>query len=161
SGTSSPSPYRAPERAGGDKGIDDARSDQYALATIAYEMLSGVLPFENPPETAEEPPSLLELVPGVTSAVDTAIRRALSFDPSSRFSTVLDFARTLREACAGQLTPVVRIKPPGYSDRLRELAGRVPFLPGSTVARAGVAAGLVLVIGIAVVAIRHATRKSP
>src|SRR5262249_19490125 len=108
SGTSAPSPYRAPERAGTDKGIDDARSDQYALAAIAYEMLSGVLPFENPPETAEEAPSLLDLVPGVPPAVDSAIKRALAFDPSGRFATVLDFARALRDASAGQTTPVVR-----------------------------------------------------
>src|SRR5215471_17838831 len=41
------SPYRAPEQAAPEEDGADPQSDQYALAAITYEMLSGVRPFDD------------------------------------------------------------------------------------------------------------------
>ncbi|MDB4982517.1 MAG: Serine/threonine protein kinase, partial [Myxococcales bacterium] len=88
---------------------DDPQSDQYALAAIAYEMLAGVPPFDFDDERAQtEPPPISELAPGVSPAVDTAIRQALSREPEQRFAGVLEFARALRAAAEGASPKAVR-----------------------------------------------------
>jgi eukaryotic-like serine/threonine-protein kinase len=123
-GAAPPSRYRAPEQRGGRgtahadvdtsgevTGVDgdDPQSDQYALAAIAYEMLAGVPPFDHPDDQAEtEPPPISDLAPGVSPAVDTAIRQALSREPEQRFAGVLEFARALRAAAEGASSKAVR-----------------------------------------------------
>ncbi len=75
-------PYLAPEvREGGDP---DSASDQYALAALAWEMLSGA-----PPEPDADPPADLP------AAARAALRRAMSKKPRNRFVTCLDFARAM------------------------------------------------------------------
>jgi hypothetical protein len=120
-GTAPPSRYRAPEQwpAGsdgshvkdGDGDADgngaDPQSDQYSLAAIAYEMLAGVPPFDQAGSQAEPLP-LSDLAPGVSPAVDAAIRQALSAEPEQRFAGVLEFARALRDAAEGASPEAVR-----------------------------------------------------
>jgi serine/threonine protein kinase len=98
--------YMAPEQA---RGAPKPASDQYALALISYEWLSGKRPFQG---TYEEimvqhaftrPPSLSEHIPAITPAIDAIIMRALEKDPHLRFSTVQDFARTLEETHLSEL----------------------------------------------------------
>jgi eukaryotic-like serine/threonine-protein kinase len=92
--------YMAPEQA---RGKPQPASDQYALALIAYEWLSGKRPFHGTYEEVmvqhafNRPPSLSEYLPAITPALDAIIMRALEKDPHLRFSTVQDFARTLEE----------------------------------------------------------------
>ncbi|GLV59103.1 hypothetical protein KDH_59310 [Dictyobacter sp. S3.2.2.5] len=92
--------YMAPEQA---RGKPQAASDQYALAIMAYEWLSGRRPFNG---TYEElvvqhaftrPTSLTEGAPAITPALEAIIMRALEKEPHLRFSSVHDFARTLEE----------------------------------------------------------------
>src|SRR5436190_6079524 len=100
-GRAGPSRYRAPEQT--DVALDDEddpQSDQYALAAIAYEMLAGVPPFDEQ-RSQPEPLPISDLTPGVSPAVDAAIRQALATEPEQRFASVLDFARTLRAAVEG------------------------------------------------------------
>lgn len=80
----------------------DGRTDQYALALVAYEMLSGHRVFEhgNGNELLKlhrehEAPSLRTLVPDVPEFVDTTLQRALQKDPNSRFATCEEFAVAL------------------------------------------------------------------
>jgi serine/threonine-protein kinase len=107
--------YRAPEQQGGgdqaqpDDG-DDPQSDQYALAAIAYEMLAGVPPVD---ETRPEPLPISDLAPGVTAAVDAAIRQALANEPEQRFAGVLEFARALRDAVEGASPEALRRRAAG------------------------------------------------
>ena len=98
--------YMAPEQA---RGKPQPASDQYALALLTYEWLSGKRPFQG---TYEEimvqhaftrPPSLSEHIPTITPAIDAIIMRALEKDPHLRFSTVQDFARTLEETHLSEL----------------------------------------------------------
>src|SRR5260221_196316 len=114
-GTSPPSRYRAPEQKAAETGAhddgDDPQSDQYSLAAIAYEMLAGIPPFHEEGAQAE-PASISDLAPGVSPAVDAAVRQALAVDPQQRFAGVLEFARALRDAIDGAAPPRVGPPPP-------------------------------------------------
>ena len=90
--------YMSPEQASGTQPVD-ARSDQYALACVLFEMLAGQPPFTGATQAAvlarhmtEKPPSLLIVRPGVPRRTDAAIRKALAKVPADRFRTVREFA---------------------------------------------------------------------
>lgn len=79
-------------------------SDQYALAAIAYEWLSGTPPFRG---TVSElvvqhlsvaPRSLCERVPLLSMEVNAVIQRGLAKDSRLRFASIREFAIALREA---------------------------------------------------------------
>ncbi|GCF09086.1 serine/threonine-protein kinase [Dictyobacter arantiisoli] len=92
--------YMAPEQA---RGKPQPASDQYALAIIAYEWLSGQRPFNGTYEEVivqhafTRPPSLNKEQTEITPAVEAVIMRALEKDSRLRFSSIQDFARTLEE----------------------------------------------------------------
>ncbi len=83
--------YMSPEQAAGDRTLD-ARSDQYALGAVTYEMLSGEPPHTGPTAQAimarlmtETPRSLRATRPEVPVAMDRAVGRALARSPADRF----------------------------------------------------------------------------
>lgn len=95
--------YMSPEQAQGRSEITPA-ADQFALGALAFEMLSGHVPFdaEDPMQilyrVVHEPaPDLTDLAPWIPVEVDRVIRKALSKRPEDRFSSVLEFANALRE----------------------------------------------------------------
>jgi len=91
--------YMAPEQALGRASSVDHRGDQYALAVIAFEMLSGQTPFSGADlmevlqkvVSAEAPP-IEQLAPHVSPEVGAVLRRGLLKDPALRFETVQRFA---------------------------------------------------------------------
>jgi tRNA A-37 threonylcarbamoyl transferase component Bud32 len=94
--------YMAPEQWSTD-GAGPA-SDRYALGVIAFELLSGSLPF-----AASSVPGMMEQhfraeIPAlstrgtVSTAVDDVVRRALAKDPAARWGTAQDFVDALRVA---------------------------------------------------------------
>jgi serine/threonine protein kinase/Flp pilus assembly protein TadD len=96
--------YVSPEQAAGENFID-GRSDQYSLACVLYEMLSGRKPFSgsNPQAVlskrfSDPVPSVREVFPEVTAEIDTAVTKALSKEARDRYSTTGDFARALMQA---------------------------------------------------------------
>ncbi|MCA9594367.1 MAG: serine/threonine protein kinase [Myxococcales bacterium] len=96
--------YMAPEQARGRQLIDH-RVDQFALAVMTYELLSGRLPFEGEDPASvlyqvvhEEPLRLSEVAPWVPDALDAVIARAMSKDPSERYPSVSQFAWALENA---------------------------------------------------------------
>ena len=96
--------YMSPEQAAGDKALD-ARTDVYSLGAVVYEMLAGEPPFAGPTPQAivmkrltQAPPSIRQLRPTVSEAVDEAIRRALAPVPADRFATAAEFGRALHPA---------------------------------------------------------------
>jgi eukaryotic-like serine/threonine-protein kinase len=84
-------------------------SDQYSLAVVVYEWLSGVRPFQGSfPEIAVKhtmvsPPPLSERVPTLPLAVEEVIMKALAKDPQQRFDTVQAFADALKQAAGQEL----------------------------------------------------------
>src|SRR3954453_9630402 len=98
--------YMAPEQAAG-RGAGE-RGDQYALAAVAYEMLTGVPPFHGRAATAvihahiyDLPPPPTERCPALPIAVNAVLMRALAKQPHDRYPTLADFIAALRIA----LTP--------------------------------------------------------
>jgi serine/threonine protein kinase len=93
--------YMAPEQW---NGHPVQASDQYALAVMAYELLTGRQPFQGTFEqvmyqhfNAEPlPPSRLN--PNLSPDVDTVFRIALAKQPEQRFASVSAFARALEHA---------------------------------------------------------------
>lgn len=95
--------YMAPEQIEGQ--FVDGRADQYALASTAFELLSGAPPFQRPDAMAilyarlsQPPPMLSSRRPGLPAAADAVFARALSKAPTDRYPTCRDFADALRAA---------------------------------------------------------------
>ena len=100
--------YMSPEQATGEKNVD-ARSDQYSLAAVAYEMLVGEPPHNGPNAQTiiarlmtEKPRSARQTRESVPQAMDDALMRALSKLPADRFASCGDFAAAFR--ATGQTT---------------------------------------------------------
>ena len=95
--------YMSPEQATND--IVDEKSDQYALATVVYELLCGEPPFTGATAQAivarrlAEPARPIRSVRAtVPTSVEAAVLRALERVPADRFASVSDFAVALRSA---------------------------------------------------------------
>jgi serine/threonine protein kinase len=94
-------PYMAPEQLQGHPGF---ASDQYSLAIVAYEWLTGRRPFTGTQwqliqqQLSAAPPSLRELNPAVPQGVEAVVRRALAKDPRERYVSVHGFAQALLRA---------------------------------------------------------------
>jgi serine/threonine protein kinase len=97
--------YMAPEQAR--RQALDGRADQYALAVMAFEMLTGRLPFEGArpfvvihKHLNEKPPLIAQVKPGLRcgEALDLVLQKALSKRAEDRFGGVIEFAEALREA---------------------------------------------------------------
>lgn len=120
--------YMSPEQLCAEKGID-ARSDQYALALVLYEMLAGVS--AHVAANAEglralrivgqhTPVRLLRT--NVAKNVDAALNRALSATPADRFESMAAFVQCLdvvasilpssRTSTGGTGARFVRVRPP-------------------------------------------------
>ena len=92
--------YAAPEQVLG--GNVDQRSDQYSLAVVAYELLTGVPPYEerDPGQLVAalltrplEPPSARRA--GLPKWIDLVLGRALARSPGDRFPSMAAFGRAL------------------------------------------------------------------
>jgi eukaryotic-like serine/threonine-protein kinase len=99
--------FMAPEVLAGDSG--DHRSDVYSLATVAFELISGALPFdgEDLPEllknkAAGRPRTLSEAADAsFPPALENVLARGLARDPKRRQPSPGQFMRELRTASAG------------------------------------------------------------
>ena len=94
--------YMAPEQAMAQPA--DARTDQYALAAVCFEMLAGRPPHAGPTIHAVIARRVTAPAPGVRTwradtprALELALQRALALEPDDRFPSVTDFSRALTE----------------------------------------------------------------
>jgi serine/threonine protein kinase/Flp pilus assembly protein TadD len=93
--------YVSPEQAAGEREID-GRSDQYSLACVLYEMLSGSRPFTGPTAQAVLAKRFTDPVPSLKTArvkvpdyVEKALTRALAKEPAERFATAISFVEAV------------------------------------------------------------------
>ena len=95
--------YISPEQIGG-KPVD-GRTDQYALACAAFELLVGVPPFRREEATAmmyaqlsEPPPPITSRLADLPQAADNVFATALAKAPQNRYASCQQFAEALRRA---------------------------------------------------------------
>lgn len=97
--------YASPEQARGEE--LESYSDQYSLGVLAFEMLTGNLPFwaESPEEvlhhhvsTQPTRPSMINSA--LSTAVDEVVLRALAKKPKQRYDTIAGFVGAFQQAVA-------------------------------------------------------------
>jgi predicted Ser/Thr protein kinase len=122
--------YMSPEQAEGEREID-GRSDIYSLGVVAYQMLTGRVPFTGGNSMAlllkhvtEKPRPIAELRPDAPRQLSDAIERALEKSPEDRWPS----AAALREAVESEGRPT---RSRGPAARAVEGRGRSSLQPGS------------------------------
>jgi serine/threonine-protein kinase len=128
------SEYIAPEQASGRR--VDERSDQYSLATVLYELLTGAPPFTGDNFMAvamkhvQEPvPSVREARPDVSPRLDAVVSRAMAKRPEDRFPTTEAMMAALEAARAdtdGALAPAPVSTPDDGATEGIPVAGPLP-----------------------------------
>ena len=95
--------FMSPEQVSGDK--LDGRSDLYSLGVVAFQTLSGRLPFDSESASAvivahvtKAAPTLRSVAPGVPEPLARVIDACLAKDPDARYATGTALARALEEA---------------------------------------------------------------
>src|SRR5687768_4912131 len=93
--------YVSPEQAACETNLD-GKSDQYSLACVVYEMLTGERPFSGgtPQATmakrfSEMPRAVRQIRSTVPESVEKAITRAMSIEASGRYATAAQFGQAL------------------------------------------------------------------
>jgi serine/threonine-protein kinase len=113
-------PYMSPEQFTGQP--IDVRSDIYSLGVMAYEMLSGRLPFQAntawewaTQHMTQSPIPLESMVEGMRApeGMRSAVRRALAKAPNERFQTVREFGEAFASKATSAATAAVAAQPAG------------------------------------------------
>ena len=101
--------YVSPEQAAGEVNLD-GKSDQYSLACVIYEMLSGERPFSGSTPQAvmakrfsEMPKPLRAIRSSIPESVEKAVTKAMAIDSTGRYSTAAQFGQAL--ASGSLITP--------------------------------------------------------
>ena len=99
--------YMAPEQIGGDN--VDRRADLYSVGVVAYEMLTGRLPFDvDTPQRmlaahlASPPHPLLQCRPGVPRDLAAAVMRCLEKRPADRWQDAAQLLEAIEAAPSGE-----------------------------------------------------------
>lgn len=97
--------YMSPEQVQGQP--VDGRSDQFSLAVIAYEALTGEKPYSGEHLTTvvykivtEDPAPPHRLNPTLSGPIENTLRKALSKKPDARYRNCQEFVEALEKACA-------------------------------------------------------------
>ena len=130
--------YVAPEQIEGRP--VDARADVYSLGCVAFECLTGRVPFRRDNDAAtlwahmqEAPPAAREVNPSLPRGVDRALRRALAKDPDDRLSSCTDLVEALRREVES-VTTLRTQRAPRFAprrERRRRPLTRVAWLAGA------------------------------
>ncbi len=136
----------------------DGRADQYSLAAVGYEMMTGstlfgdqTLPVMAYKAVNEMPPAGSSRNASLPTSVDATLTKALAKSPAARYRTCAEFVEELDHAIAGRTLklpptddrPTMTLKHPS-----KELAGALALAPPKSSKAPWLAAGLgVLVLG--------------
>lgn len=101
--------YMSPEQILGDSELDN-RTDIYSLGCVLFEMITGKAPFEGPSGLARRfdvaAPTIREKRPEATSALDSIIGKALSRNPTERFSAASELCSALSDPAVQAAIPL-------------------------------------------------------
>ncbi len=109
--------YMAPEQW---EGRPVPATDQYALAVMAYELLTGRTPFEGKEyqqlwhqHNYMRPERPSSVHPGIPREIDAVLLRALEKDPKQRFASISAFAHAFQRAVidSGNIQHTVKVSP--------------------------------------------------
>lgn len=155
--------YMSPEQFAGD--VLDGRSDIYSLGLVAFNMLTGHLPF--PSESAREslimrltdtPMSLRRVNPTIEwpDDVQTVIGKALARDPARRYQNASEFGRAFHQAVSRMPDTVAQRPSPSDSrvvppTRISRYSGAGVPAEDRYVSTVGLLATLVVMLTIATV----------
>ncbi|MFC5302018.1 serine/threonine-protein kinase [Azospira restricta] len=153
--------YMSPEQVAGQKA--DGRSDIFSLGTVLYELLTGQPPFSGDNLHAtmyqvvhKAPPPPSGCCAGLPPVFDAIVAKAMAKEPAERYQDAAELAADLRRAL-GAVTPTLS----------GEAAGIATPSPAATMPAplwrrpVAVAAGLALLAGAAVMALRPAPSAAP
>jgi len=97
--------YMSPEQVQGQ--AVDGRADQFSLAVITYEILTGEKPFTGEHLTtvvfkivAEEPAAPMRLNSSLSGTIDGVLRKGLAKKPEGRYRKCQEYIEALERACA-------------------------------------------------------------
>ena len=129
--------YMSPEQIGAQ--AVTGRSDQFSLAVIAYEMLTGQRPFQGSSWASmihsimsTEPLPLNKYRVEFSDAATEVLRRALSKEPAARFTTCRDFSDALERAILGSTDQRATLLLPNSSEHETALMNAPLTLPAIT-----------------------------
>jgi serine/threonine-protein kinase len=115
--------YMAPEQVEGKRA--DQRTDIYNLGALLYEMLTGVVPFQNENPWAAlnarvtgDPVAPRKLNPDLSAQAEEIVLRALQREPAARYQTAA--------AMKAELDTAKQVRVTGLADRLQEPAAWKP-----------------------------------
>ena len=128
--------YLSPEQAQGERA--GPASDRYALAVVAWELLTGRRPYEADSPTAEAAAHVHSAIPSVCDRsalpceLDPVFERALAKDPSVRYPTAGEFVAALRGAfadAAGDTSEIPVVPPPTAATTPLRTAEELRYAP--------------------------------
>jgi eukaryotic-like serine/threonine-protein kinase len=140
--------YISPEQAQGKAAT--AASDRYALAVVAFELLTGAKPFQAEHFAAQArahvedpPPRATELDASLPRGVDPVLERGMAKEPSERWGSATAMVEALQQAMGSSRPPTEPTRPIATAPPPPRRRGAAPLLAGLA------ALALLAVIGFA------------
>ena len=144
--------YMSPEQVKNERA--DERSDIYCLGAVLYEMLTGVVPFQNEncwvsmnSRVTGDPTAPRKLNPGISPQAEEIVLHAMQRNPADRYPTAA--------AMKADLDNPQKVRVTGYSDQLQAPRWRLSMRGTPVIAGTLIALGFISLQVLAFLLLRH------